>query len=596
MEAQIPKTPLRFILWASKSRRYWALGAILAVLTGTALTRVQFYVLAQITDASNALVNTASASTTKLDSTPVWNLSLIYVGLFMLNQVTWRCSGFLGMQWLSGMLAFINEKLFGYLIRHSKQYFNDNFAGALANKISNAYRGSEAIVARALWEFLPLLVSCLANYVLADIYHPYLAWGFGAWFTFLIIVSGSFSLYLRPSFYEHAKASSTLTGKFVDCAGNIEAVQHAGLWRQEEHYAGEFIEIERKLHLRAWWRSEWVLVINNFLISAYTLSMLWLAVYLFEERAITIGSLVMVILMIFTFNRDLFFIGQRISETMGDYGKVQEGLNELLKPHDLVDAPDATPLKIAAARIKFEQLGFNYEDSVVFDNFNLEISAGQKVGLVGHSGVGKSTLVNLLLRQFDLKQGKIYVDGQNIAQVTLESLRQNIAMVPQNISLFHRSIMDNIRYGRTSATDEEVLQAARLASADEFIQCIPEKYDALVGERGVKLSGGQKQRIAIARAILKNAPILLLDEATSALDTESEAEIQKALFLLMQGKTVIAIAHRLSTLQSMDRIVVLGKQGIIEDGSHLQLLNRGGVYARLWNSQVDGFIREAVNS
>jgi len=264
---------------------------------------------------------------------------------------------------------------------------------------------------------------------------------------------------------------------------------------------------------------------------------------------------------------------------------------ELLQPHEIVDRPGATPLVVTSARIRFEALDFSYKNARVFaGDFELEVAGGEKLGLVGHSGAGKSTLVSLLLRQFELHRGSIRIDGQSVSDITLESLRRAVALVPQSASLFHRSIMDNIRYGRLAASDEDVVEAARLAEADSFIRQLPQGYSTRVGERGVKLSGGQRQRVAIARALLRRAPILLLDEATSALDSESEAAIQAALVGLMHDKTVIAIAHRLSTLRAMDRIVVVEQGRIVEDGSHEALVRQGGVYASLWNSQVSGFI------
>jgi ABC-type multidrug transport system fused ATPase/permease subunit len=246
---------------------------------------------------------------------------------------------------------------------------------------------------------------------------------------------------------------------------------------------------------------------------------------------------------------------------------------------------------VTKARIDFERLLFSYREQKVFEgDFDLRLRGGEKVGLVGHSGAGKSTLVALLLRQFELQGGSIRIDGQSVSDITMESLRRAVALVPQSTSLFHRTILENIRYGRLDATDEDVREAARLAQADEFIRVLPKQYDTTVGERGVKLSGGQRQRISIARALLRNAPILLLDEATSALDSESEAAIQRSLVTLMHDKTVIAIAHRLSTLRAMDRIVVLEQGRIAEDGRHEDLVKQGGIYASLWNSQVSGFI------
>ena len=306
---------------------------------------------------------------------------------------------------------------------------------------------------------------------------------------------------------------------------------------------------------------------------------------------ISVGSLVMVIMVVIALEQRMFFLGQNLTQAVSYHGQVSEGLAELLSPHEIVDRPGARPLRVSKARIRFEKLDFSYKNARVFDGcFNLEVAGGEKVGLVGHSGAGKSTLVSLLLRQFELDGGRITIDGQSVSEITLESLRRNVALVPQSTSLFHRTILENIRYGRLDACDAEVIEAARLAEADSFIRLLPQGYDTKVGERGVKLSGGQRQRIAIARALLRQAPILLLDEATSALDSESEAAIQAALVGLMRDKTVIAIAHRLSTLRAMDRIVVVEQGRIVEDGSHEALVRHGGTYASLWNSQVSGFI------
>jgi ABC-type multidrug transport system fused ATPase/permease subunit len=289
----------------------------------------------------------------------------------------------------------------------------------------------------------------------------------------------------------------------------------------------------------------------------------------------------------------MFFLGQHLTQAVSYYGQIGEGLKELLEPHEITDRPGAVPLVVSAARIQFCSVRFGYREQPVFaGDFCLRIAGGEKVGLVGHSGAGKSTLVALLLRQFELQGGAIRIDGQSVSDITLESLRRSVALVPQTTSLFHRTVLENIRYGRLDATDAEVMEAARLAQAHCFIEQLPDKYQTRVGERGVKLSGGQRQRISIARALLRHAPILLLDEATSALDSESEAAIQKALASLMRDRTVIAIAHRLSTLRAMDRIVVLEDGRIVEDGRHEDLVEQGGVYASLWNSQVSGFIQD----
>jgi ABC-type multidrug transport system fused ATPase/permease subunit len=276
--------------------------------------------------------------------------------------------------------------------------------------------------------------------------------------------------------------------------------------------------------------------------------------------------------------------------TADELGYIDDAIRMITPAHGVQDKPDALALKVTRGEIAFNDVTFDFPGQIVFQNLSLTIAPGQKVGLVGPSGAGKSTLMNVLLRLYDIHGGVIAIDGQDIRDVTQDSLRDNIAIIPQDTALFHRSLMDNIRYGNLHATEEQVMEAARLAHAHDFIKKLPEGYGTLVGERGIKLSGGQRQRIAIARAILKNAPILLLDEATSALDSESEKMIQDSLQTLMQGKTVIAIAHRLSTIATMDRLVVMDHGAVVEDGSHAELLAANGLYARLWAMQSGGFL------
>ena len=337
------------------------------------------------------------------------------------------------------------------------------------------------------------------------------------------------------------------------------------------------------------------MITNNVFIGIFIGGVVLWAFSLWSKEIITVGSLVMIIALTRGFMRDLTHIGQNVNNIMEIFGETKNGLNEIIQPHGITDKTGAKKLKVVEGIVVFDNITFAYEKDPrnVFKNLSFAVRGGEKVGIVGTSGAGKTTLMKLLLRQHDLIGGGVSIDGQDIRDVTQESLREGISIVPQEPMLFHRTIKENILYGKLDATEEEMIEVARKAQAHDFIELLPQKYDSLVGERGVKLSVGQRQRIAIARAFLKNAPILILDEATSALDSESEVAVQKALHALMEGKTVFVIAHRLSTLHDMNRILVFKDGQIVEDGTHRTLLkNKEGVYASFWSHQAGGFIKE----
>lgn len=581
----IPRRPIAFVRAVSRPYARWAVASMLAVLVATAASRLMTYTLKLLTDAAIAY-GQGRAGTGE-----IWRSALVFPAVYLANEAIWRTSGFCGMRWITGAVAEASRRLFGYLSAHSATYFADRFAGALVNKIANAANGTERLIAQWLWQFFPWIVGLVADLWISWIAHPWFAVGLLVWMAVYVPVNVLWVSRLHRLSFAYAEASSLLRGKMVDAASNIDAVQLAGEVAYEREHIGESIGRQRVSHLREWWWSEWLLVTNGVLLALFILGMFATGMWLISAGRISVGSLVMVVTVVIALEQRMFFLGQNLTRAVSDHGQVAEGLTELLEPHEIVDRPGAAPLVVERAAIRFESLSFSHKNARVFaGDFDLGIAGGEKVGLVGHSGAGKSTLVSLLLRQFELEGGSIRIDGQSVSELTLESLRRAVALVPQTTSLFHRSILENIRYGRLGATDEEVVEAAKHAEADGFIRALPQGYDTKVGERGVKLSGGQRQRIAIARALLRNAPILLLDEATSALDSESEAAIQRALVGLMHDKTVVAIAHRLSTLRAMDRIVVLEAGRIVEDGTHEALVLRGGVYASLWNSQVSGFI------
>ncbi|MGO9546045.1 MAG: ABC transporter ATP-binding protein [Rhodomicrobium sp.] len=485
-----------------------------------------------------------------------------------------------------------------YILRHSLAFFQNDFAGRIANKImqtGHALRQTVVEIVDALWFVAIYWASAAVIFFELDarLLAPLLIW-LGA---FLAMV-----WYFVPRLIDRATivsdARSTLTGRIVDSYTNILTVKLFAHTEGEDAYAKEAIsdhlqKLKRQMRLiTAFEMAQWVL--TGLLITATT----GLALWLWSRGSITLGDIALITGLVIRINNMAGWIMWVITGIFENIGTVQEGMEAISKPWMVVDAPASKPLCVTRGEIRYEHAVFHYgRDSGLIENLNLIIKPGEKVGLVGPSGAGKSTLINILLRFHDLEGGRILVDGQNIASISQDSLRAQIGLVTQDTSLLHRSVLDNIRYGKPDASAEDVIAAARKAHAHEFILDLEDykgrrAYEAQVGERGVKLSGGQRQRIAIARVLLKDAPILILDEATSALDSEVEAAIQEQLYNLMENKTVIAIAHRLSTISQMDRLIIMDKGRIVEDGSHDELLRQGGLYASLWARQSGGFLFE----
>jgi ATP-binding cassette, subfamily B, bacterial len=583
MENKIPKNPVSFGIFISNFHRKWAFAALLCVVIGSTLGgRFLVIILRNLTDAIAAK---------PVDLTEVWMWAISYPVLLLISETIWRCSGFTGMNWFIGFRASAYERLYEYLTLHSKDYFNSRFAGTLANKISHAVDGTEQMFENALWNFIPLIIGLFWYVIFCWISDFRLGIIIASWSVFFLGINIVFSRKLQPYSYKSAKTLSVLKGKVVDSLSNISLVHEYAYVTGEKDYIKKFINKDRAAGFKHWWVSEWILFTNGVLICIFVAAMIITAIYLFQNNFISIGVVIMIVAIVGNISDQLLFIGQEMANVSKYYGEAKEGLHEILSEHIIVDRPGAVELKNPTGEIFIDSISFEYDSTKVFNNFSLHIPAGQKVGLVGKSGAGKTTFVSLLLRHYDIQAGEIKIDGQNIASVTLESLRRSIAFVPQDTSLFHRTIRENISYSNPDASFENVKKAAMLAQAHEFIEKLPQGYETLVGERGVKLSGGQRQRIAIARAFLKNSPILVLDEATSSLDSQSEQAIQDSLEELMKGRTVIAIAHRLSTLKEMDRIIVIEDGKIAEDGNPDELLKQPeGKFRKMWDHQISGFI------
>jgi ATP-binding cassette subfamily B multidrug efflux pump len=486
-----------------------------------------------------------------------------------------------------------------HVVRQSWAFFQNDFAGRISNRVMQtgaAVRSTLTASVTALWYILVYGVTAIGMMAAADLW---LTVPILLWFAGYVGLLGYFVPRMRQRSKVNSEARSALMGRIVDSYTNILTVKLFARPRDEDRYIRDAIE----RHMRLFMSAQRLMTVFGTLLNVLNALLIVgagaLALLLWRFGAVEVGAIAMVLPLTLQLTNMSRQIASQITDIFEDVGVVQEGMMTIAQPLRLIDAADAVPLVVREGRIAFEDVRFGYgRQTGVLQDFNLRIAPGEKIGLIGRSGAGKSTVVNLLLRFFDLESGRILIDGQDISQATQESLRAQISVVTQDTSLLHRSIRENIRYGRPDATEAEIVEAARLAHADEFIPILEDwrgnhGFDAHVGERGVKLSGGQRQRIAIARVILRNAPILVLDEATSALDSEIEAAIQSSLDTLMGGKTVIAIAHRLSTIARMDRLVVLDRGRIVEQGSHAALLRLDGHYAALWRRQSGGFLDAA---
>ncbi|HUH84161.1 MAG TPA: ABC transporter ATP-binding protein, partial [Stellaceae bacterium] len=490
-----------------------------------------------------------------------------------------------------------------HVVRQSWTFFQNDFAGRIANRVMQtgpSLRESVVIGTNAVWYILIYGTTAIVLLGSRDfrLAVPVVLWFAGYAVTLRYLVPQ-----LRSRSRRLSEARSTLTGRIVDSYTNILTVKLFARPSEEDAFVRAAVDD----HTQLFRRQLRLMTLLGFALTMMNASLLvgtaGVALWLWSEGRISVGGIATAVPLAWQIANMAGWVAQSVTSIFENVGTVQDGMRSIAVPLQMVDRADAVALEVGLGAVRFERVRFGYGTARgVLHGIDLAIAPGERVGLVGPSGAGKSTLVNLLLRFYELEEGRILIDGQDIAGVTQESLRRHIAMVTQDTSLLHRSIRDNIRYGRPDAADAEVREAARRAHALEFIEQLEDwqgrrGMEAHVGERGVKLSGGQRQRIALARVILKNAPILILDEATSALDSEVEAAIQEQLGDLMKGRTVVAIAHRLSTISRMDRLIVLNHGRIVETGAHAELLSRGGTYARLWRRQSGGFdIRDTATT
>ncbi len=591
-----PPAGLLAFYWHFVRQTKWLFGAMLVTGLGVALVDT----LIPIFIGKMVGLMTAADRAAALRENSAWLISMMLVLLIGRPLMIALDTMVRGNAVIPGVTALIRWQSHWHVLRQSWSFFQDDFAGRIANRVmntANAVRETLVASIRAVWYIVVYGASALVLMLFTNVWLavPTLLWMVG-----YLLFLRYFVPRMRDASKTLSEARSVIMGRVVDSYTNVLTVKLFARARDEDAYVKEAINLHRDEHalfFRLVTQFQITLtVLNASLLVATAL----VGTALWVEGQVSAPVIATALPLVWQIANMAGWVGWEIIGIFENVGIVQEGMQTIAVPRKLVDQNAARELIVSNAQIEFDQVRFSYGQAAhgkaqVLDGLSLRIVPGERVGIVGKSGAGKSTLVNLLLRFYDLEGGSISIDGQNVAHVTQESLRRAIGMVTQDTSLLHRSIAANIGYGQPDATPDEIARAAGQAQADEFIQGLRdwqgrEGYEARAGERGVKLSGGQRQRVALARVLLKNAPILVLDEATSALDSEVEAVIQEQLESLMQGKTVIAIAHRLSTIAKMDRLVVMDQGRIIEEGTHAQLLVLGGVYAGLWKRQSGGFL------
>lgn len=583
----LPGDPFRFILHFVLRFRVWYVAIVIAEIGAAGTSILIPYAIGSMVHVVSGAVSSTGHQTNDALFAAITRGPLVLFCVLAFGEVVFARIGGACQIWVGPRLrAAVARDMYAYLQNHSHRYFTSHFAGALAHRISETSSGVSQTLWAVLFDFLPIFVTLTISTVLLYRTSGLLAAVMLGWSVAFVGISYFLAKRCQPYAQRSAAARSETNGKLVDAVSNLSSVRLFSRFAYEVSYLARFLERESRISHATGVRMEWIRWFQFLAAMLLKVATLYIAVRLWRDGVIGVGSFVTTTSLALLVISDTRNLSRRFLEFFEFVGNVENGVRTIVRPIEIVDKPDATDAVFAQGRIEFRDVRFGYKaDKPVFDHLNLTIEPGQRVGLVGFSGSGKSTLVNLILRLYDPQAGSIEIDGVDIRDVRQVALRAQIGLIPQDPSLFHRTLAENIGYGDIDASEDSIHDAARRAHADGFIGKLDKRYDSLVGERGVTLSGGQRQRIAIARVIAKNAPILILDEATSSLDSVTERAIQETIDDLSGARTVIVIAHRLSTVAHLDRILVFDAGRIVEDGTHAALIERGGRYAQLWSSQ-----------
>lgn len=584
----LPKTLPAFLWHFLSPYRLTFLGMLVVILILATLTSLTPYFMKLIIDDVVAY----QVGSGQLFSA-VFIPAILFILVYQAMDLCWLLFDYFKLKTLPKVREDIINKMFMYLQGHSYSYFQKNFSGSLSNKVSDMARGAESVISQSIEPLFSQITTLVIAIISMYFINPLSSLILCLWSVlFLAIVYMFYKKTLRLS-EAFSESHSISMGKLVDSIMNIINIKLFARRRFESEYLAKYTQQSRVKDQELQVHMFKVKILQGTSVTLLFGCMVGALIYARERNLVTVGDFAFILSLSMTIMQGLWYLASHFLTFSQELGLCEQALSIINIPHEINDIPSAGQLVVTDGKISFDNVTFNYErNKNVFHNKSLTIEGGQKVGLVGFSGSGKTTFVSLILRFFSINGGRVLIDDQDIEHVTQDSLHENIAFIPQDPMLFHRSLIENIRYGRLNATDAEVIEASKKAHCHEFIELLPEGYHTLVGERGLKISGGQRQRIAIARAILKNAPILILDEATSALDSITEALIRESLEYLMEGRTTIVIAHRLSTLSDMNRILVFMKGHVVEDGTHESLMNQPSHYAKLWNMQAGGFLPE----